>query len=601
MSEKKMNSLSWKVSLIVFFLLLITALLVGAIGLYFYQRDEFAVNKRLAVMIATTVAVNIDGDEYERITLNYEETDYWTALKSTFDETKTRTDAMYLYALAIDEGNTVRYVVEGMTLADDPDLIGALGAEEEVDAFGETMLTTVTTGKAMASDVFGHEEYGSLLSGFAPIFNSSGRVVGVVGADISLDTVMSGIGSFAVQIFGVALIVSIMAGAFIIWYLNKRVGVPIRLLMHASQKIAIGETDITLDSKSNDEIGHLTVAFKEMVESTKNQVNILQRIANNDYTENIFLRSESDELNQAIQRILDNNIELISDIRESSVQVAGGASQMANSAQSLAKSATQQAAALQEFSASIADVYHQAEENAKEAQKAFEQVAKAGDLVTRSNMQMKEIHQAMFSIQESSEEIAQIIKVIDDIAFQTNILALNASVEAARAGQHGKGFAVVAEEVRNLAQKSADAARETADMIENSAQNVQLGSGIVRETEEGLLEAVEMASASAASMQMLNASSQKQGAVIQEINQAVEQVSSVVHSNTATAEESAANAVKMSTQANLLEQSVARFILPAVGSTVYPAGRLRSSGGVERTGLSEFRGPDSNFAFPPSP
>ncbi|NLW79359.1 MAG: HAMP domain-containing protein [Ruminococcaceae bacterium] len=566
MGKKVKSSLALKVSVIVFVFLLLVAFIVGGLGLFFYQRDVFAVNGRMAQMIAATTAAGIDGDAYEQLTQTHEKNDYWMELKATFDEAKKQTDAFYLYGLDTGAGGNIHYIVEGMVPTDDPDNIGDLGVQEDASAFAEEIFATLQSGQAMYSGVYDAGGYGMSISGMAPIFNSSGRVVGVVAVDISLNTVMASIGAFAIQILLVALVVSIIFGVIVIWYINRKVGAPIRQLVGVSRQIAVGDMAIELAVKSQDEIGQLTGAFQEMAESTRHQVEVLARIADSDYTEEITLRSEHDDLNRAIRQILQNNIALISGIRESSEQVAAGAAQVASASQMLATGATQQAATLQEFSATIANVSAQANENTEATAGALDEVAQAGTLLQQTNVEMAELGQAMESIQKSSQDIAQVIKVIDDIAFQTNILALNAAVEAARAGQHGKGFAVVADEVRNLAQKSAQAAKETGAMIETSVESVQKGGGIMKKTAEGLGEVATIVARSAESMQMVNGSSQQQSTAIYEINQGVDQISSVVQANSATAEECAASAQEMSAQAALLEQLVAKFVLPGAGS-----------------------------------
>ena len=570
MIGKIKSSLALKVSLIMFLLLLLVAFVVGSLGLFFYQRDEFAINASLAQVIASTTAAAIDGDQYEELTQTYEANGYWDELKAQFDEAKTQTDALYLYGMNNGSTDELRYVVDGMKPSDDPDLIGALGDTETADAFAEEMFTTLQTAQPMPSGSYDGGEYGTMVSGYAPILNSAGQVVGVVGADISLETVMANIRAFAFQLLGAALLVSLLFGAIVIWYINKKVGVPVKQLAGAAGQIAVGDMNIRVSSQSQDEIGQLTNAFQEMMENTQQQVDVLTDIANSDYTKQIEPRSEHDQLNLAVKQILQNNISLISGIRDASEQVAGGAEQVANTAQSLATGATQQAATLEEFSASIADVHGQAEENTLITNETLEQVTKAGSLMAQSTEQMTQMTHAMDSIKKSSEDIAQIIKVIDDIAFQTNILALNAAVEAARAGQHGKGFAVVADEVRNLASKSAAAAKETATMIENSVENVRLGGNIVQQTEAGLTEVAQIANSSAQSMEKVSELSQRQSLAIQEINQGVEQISAVVQSNSATAEESAASAEEMSAQASLLERMVTRFALPPASSAGSP-------------------------------
>jgi methyl-accepting chemotaxis protein len=181
------------------------------------------------------------------------------------------------------------------------------------------------------------------------------------------------------------------------------------------------------------------------------------------------------------------------------------------------------------------------------------------DHVNESMQKMNDMKGAMQFIDTGSHEIEKIIKVINDIAFQTNILALNAAVEAARAGQHGKGFAVVSDEVRNLAAKSAAAAKETEELIQTSVDNVKKGTLIAGEAAEGMEKVGQIARKDAEAMAKLSAMSQQQTASIVEINLGMNQIAEVVQENSATAEESAAAAEEMSAQGNMLNEIIKRF------------------------------------------
>ncbi len=267
------------------------------------------------------------------------------------------------------------------------------------------------------------------------------------------------------------------------------------------------------------------------------------------------------EITDSLQVIIQSLNQVMVDFYEAAEQVNMGANQVSQGSQALSQGSTEQASAIEQLTASIADIANQTRENAINANTANDLAETAKNNAQSGNSQMSDMLTAMTDINESSANISKIIKVIDDIAFQTNILALNAAVEAARAGQHGKGFAVVAEEVRTLAARSAEAARETTDLIEGSINKVKAGTQIANDTAEALREIVEGIDKAATLVHGIAEASNSQASAIAEVNKGIEQVSLVVQNNSATAEESAASSEELSGQAGLLKNMVGEFKL----------------------------------------
>lgn len=251
--------------------------------------------------------------------------------------------------------------------------------------------------------------------------------------------------------------------------------------------------------------------------------------------------------------------EVIHNINLSSAQVSAGSRQMSASSLALSQGATEQASSIEEVTASMEQIAAQTTQNAANANQANELAITTRENAEQGDGQMQHMLKAMEDINASAANISKIIKVIDEIAFQTNILALNAAVEAARAGQHGKGFAVVAEEVRNLAARSANAAKETTVMIEGSIQKANLGTRIAQETAASLNKIVQDIEQVAELVGQIAAASNEQASGISQVNQAINQVSQVVQSNSATAEESAAASEELSAQADTLKELVGKF------------------------------------------
>lgn len=321
-----------------------------------------------------------------------------------------------------------------------------------------------------------------------------------------------------IGVIAAGVILAIILGLTIANLISK----PVNEIVKAANKIADGDLDVSINVKSKDEIGILAAAFVKMSENI------------NDVMTNISCAAE---------------------------QVAAASKQVSDSSMELSQGATEQASSIEELTASIEEIAAQTKMNAESANKANELSDSAKADATHGDGQMQEMLKAMDDINESSSNISKIIKVIDEIAFQTNILALNAAVEAARAGQHGKGFAVVAEEVRNLAARSANAAKETTAMIEGSIKKVEGGTRIAKETAEALNRIVQGVTKVANLVSDIAVASNEQASGISQINQGVMQVSQVVQANSATSEESAAASEELSSQAELLKQMVNKFKL----------------------------------------
>ncbi len=310
-----------------------------------------------------------------------------------------------------------------------------------------------------------------------------------------------------------------------------------------------------------DEIGKVSRTMKGLRLYVNNLEECVKRVAQGDLSVEVPTCSPEDQLGNGLSELVGNFHHLVTSIVTAIDQVSSGANLVSDSSLALSQGATEQASTVQELTAALEQISSQTHLNAQNAEKANALTMNVKLNATDGNAQMKEMLKAMEEINESSTNISKIIKVIDDIAFQTNILALNAAVEAARAGQHGKGFAVVAEEVRNLAAKSANAAKETTALIEGSKRKVDAGTKIANDTAEALGQIVSQVAVAADLVKSIAEASGEQAHAIEQVNSGILQVSQVVSNNAATSQESAAASEELSSQASQLKETISVFKL----------------------------------------
>jgi aerotaxis receptor len=289
----------------------------------------------------------------------------------------------------------------------------------------------------------------------------------------------------------------------------------------------------------------------------------IERMSSGDLTGKIHA-SGADEVSRMMQalRILQINIKLlVGQIKQSTEQVHMGAREIATGNADLSSRTEEQASSLEETASSMEELTSTVKLNAENARQANQLVVSTADVAVKGGEVVNQVVDTMASIKESSRKIADIIGVIDGIAFQTNILALNAAVEAARAGEQGRGFAVVATEVRNLAQRSAGAAKEIKVLIDDSVGKVDAGGKLVDEAGVAMNEIVNSVKRVTRIMSEIAAASQEQSAGIEQVNQAVGQMDEITQQNAALVEEAAAASESMQDQAQKLAELVGAFRL----------------------------------------
>lgn len=377
--------------------------------------------------------------------------------------------------------------------------------------------------------------------------------------------------------FNIVIIITVVVVAAVLVVvltviLTKAIVPPITQIVDSMNLIANGllkEADGTITYHSKDEIGVLAHAARKVIRFFQNVLPSISDVCRNYGNGNFNCTcenyesyvGETSEIRDSLMYIRDNLSAALANVDQASNQLLSGAGEVASGAQSLAQGATQQASSIQELSETITSISDAIKENSENAAEASEKANVAGTEVQEVNTMMSELVSAMHEISEFSGETKKIVKTIEDIAFQTNILSLNAAIEAARAGAAGKGFAVVAEEVRNLAGKSAEAAKNTTRIIESTVNSIVSGNQLCAEVAEKMNKVGETAGKVTVINNKIADSSKKAADSIVKVTIGVDQISNVVQTNSATSEQSAAASEELSNQANMLKELVKKFSL----------------------------------------
>ncbi len=354
----------------------------------------------------------------------------------------------------------------------------------------------------------------------------------------------------------------VLIAIVIAFYLARTITGPLEKTVQMVSELERGHLDMRLNMEGHDEVCQMAQSMDAFADSLEHEVvEALSRLANGDLTFKIAPRDEKDVVRGALNKLAGDLNTIIAHIQVSGEQLTSSSLQVADTSQALSKGATDQASSLEEIASSMNEVASQTRQSALNASEANLLTDEAKGAAGRGTAHMQAMVTAMGEINEAGQNISTIIKVIDEIAFQTNLLALNAAVEAARAGVHGKGFAVVAEEVRNLAARSAKAAKETEALIAGSVEKAERGARIADTTAEVLHEIVSSVGKVSELVSEIAAASNEQALGISLVNQGLEQIEQVTQQNTANAEESAAASELLSGQAIQLQQMLKRFTL----------------------------------------
>lgn len=382
--------------------------------------------------------------------------------------------------------------------------------------------------------------------------------------------------TLTLAIIGIVCIIVFLALAI---YLANKIGnavletilVPLRAIEDVAMELTEGNLHSTLEYHSEDEIGKLAHNMRKSIRILGSYVDDIDRSmkqfseGNFDVQPEVEWRGDFVGILDSFMAFEESMANTITGIQRVSDEVTNGAEQVAASSNDLADGATSQAAVVEELTATVTNVSDEVAKNSKSAKEISGKVEELGNAIIESNGKMKEMVDSMNEINEASQEISKIIATINEIASQTNLLALNASIEAARAGEAGKGFAVVANQVNVLADQSAQAAKESATLIQTSVNAVEKGTVIADQTASQLEDVSESSKIITKEVANIADTLETQTAEIQQINEGIEQINDVIQTNSATSEECAASSQEMSGQAENLRELIQKLHVAQTG------------------------------------
>ncbi len=405
-----------------------------------------------------------------------------------------------------------------------------------------------------------------MFAAYAPVDGTDGWSIAVTAPQLNYLASTRDAMVINITVIVAAIVISIVIALI----LAARISKPMKACANRMKLLVEGDLDTPMPKiTSKDETGMLAESTAFLVDGLRTVISdigyLLNEIANQNLDvhtehENVYAGSFRDIL-LSMRNMKTALSDVIRQVNHSACEVSDASSQLAAGAQMLGQGTTEQASAVEELADRISVISEQVKNTAEGARSVRGQTHQTGEEIMLCNQKMQSLTEAMQKIRKSSEEIEKILKSIDDIAFQTNILALNAAVEAARAGEAGKGFAVVAEEVQNLACKSAAAAKNTSELIENSADAVHTGMEIARNTADVLFGIVESIQTVVGSIDQIATVAIEQSEAVGQVSEEIHQISEVVQTNSATAEESAAASEELSAEAACLKELVGQFSL----------------------------------------